>query len=216
MNRVIATILMCTASAVLPSCNIITGVSYLVTPDPHRSAKFELPNLRTVVFIDDRRNVMRPTRLRMVVADRVTNDLLTNRVVTTIISPTDVMRVSAQHDRHNAPLSVAELGRAVDASIVIYVEMSTFTLTSDMQTADPKAGCFIRVIDVENEIRLFPTEQAAFPVTTTLKRIDPHRIASLGERRKLEEQLAVELGDTIAKVFYRHNIGRLGENLNRK
>lgn len=216
MNKVIAIIILCVASATLSSCNIIAGVTYLVTPDPEQLARYDLPDVRAVVFIDDRRNVMPPIRLRRVIADRVTNDLLTKNVLTTIISPTDVMRVSAQHDRHNAPLSVAELGRAVDASIVIYVEMSTFTLTSDRQTADPRAGCFIRVIDVENETRLFPTDKAAFPVTISLKRIDPHRIASAGERRKLEEQLAGELGDAIAKVFYRHNTGRLGENLNRK
>ena len=216
MNKVIAIIIICAVSAVLASCNIIAGMTYLVTPDPEQLALYELPDVRAVVFIDDQRRVLHPVRLRRVIADRVTNDLLTKNVLTTIISPADVMRVSAQHDRHNAPLSVAELGRAVDASIVIYVEMSTFTLTSDQQTADPQASCFIRVIDFENKTRLFPTEQAAFPVATKLKRIDPHQIASLGERRKLEEQLAGELGDAIAKVFYRHNTGRLGDNLNRR
>ena len=34
--------------------------------------------------------------------------------------------------------------------------------------------------------------------------------------RKLAEELAEELGDAIAKVFYNHNTGRLGENLERK
>jgi hypothetical protein len=63
---------------------------------------------------------------------------------------------------------------------------------------------------------LFPIDKAADYVSATLRRVNPHRVTSDSENRKLAAELAVELGDSIAKVFYDHNIGRLGENLNRK
>jgi len=216
MRTLVVTIVIVVACCVLSSCNIVGAVSYAVTPDPSQDAAYILPDRRTVVFVDDRRNVMHPTRLRRVIAERVTRDLLSQEILTTVVSPRDVMRVSAANDRHNDPLSVAELGRSVDASVVIYIEMGAFGLTSDGRTANPRASCTVRVIDVEQRSRLFPTDEAAHSIFTTLDRIDPHRIESGGEIRKLAEELAEKLGDSVAKVFYTHNTGRLGDNLNRK
>jgi hypothetical protein len=99
---------------------------------------------------------------------------------------------------------------------VIYVEMGAFGLTSDGQTANPRASCTVRVIDVDQRSRLFPTDQAAYTIFSKLERVDPHRIESGAEIRKLAEELAVKLGDSIAKVFYSHNTSQLGKNLNRK
>lgn len=216
MKTTLATVVVLSVFFVLSSCNIIAGVSYVLSPDPSQDAKYVLPDRRTVVFVDDRRNVMHPTRLRRVIAEKITRDLLTRDILTTVVSPRDLMRVSAANDRHNDPLSVDELGRAVDASIVIYVEMGAFGLTSDGQTANPRASCTVRVIDVDQRSRLFPTDQAAYTIFSNLERVDPHRIESGAEIRKLAEELAVKLGDSIAKVFYSHNTSQLGKNLNRK
>jgi len=216
MRTLFATITLLIACCGTSSCNVIAGVSYAFTPDPSKEVEYVLPDRRTVVFVDDRKNVMHPTRLRRVIAERVTRDLLSNEILTTVVSPRDVMRVSAANDRHNDPLSVAELGRAVNASVVIYVEMGAFGLTSDGRTANPRASCSVRVIDVEQRSRLFPTDKATHAISTNLERVDPHRIESGGEIRKLAEELAEKLGDSIAKVFYTHNTGRLGDNLNRK
>jgi|TARA_B100001964_G_C14227698_1_gene598465 hypothetical protein len=205
----------CTCS-LLSSCNIFAGASYILSPDPEKEAMCTLQDVRTVVFVDDRRNVMHPSRLRLVIAERVTMDLLTKNLVTTVISPKDVMRVSAANDRYNEPLPIAELGKSVEADVVIYVEMESFGLTNDGQTANPVTRCSVRVIDVANNKRLFPVDQAAYYVTATIKRVNPHRVTSNSEIRKLAEELAEKLGDSVAKVFYDHNIGRLGENLNRK
>ncbi|MBC8201649.1 MAG: hypothetical protein H8E86_06330 [Planctomycetes bacterium] len=200
----------------LSSCNIAAGVSYIITPDPSQKAIYTLQDVRTVVFVDDRRNTMHPSRLRLVVADRVTTDLLSKKIITTLVSPKDVFRVSATNDRYNEPLPIAALGKSVEADVVIYVELDSFGLTNDGQTANPTASCSLRVISVAESKRLFPTDQASHFVRATLKKVKPHRIASNSEIRKLAEELAQELGDAIAKVFYDHNIGRLGENLNRK
>ncbi len=214
--KILLTIFALSTCSFLSSCNIVAGASYILSPDPEKEAMYTLQDVRTVVFVDDRRNVMHPSRLRLVIAERVTLDLLTKELVTIVVSPKDVMRVSAANDRYNEPLPVSELGKAVEADVVIYVEMESFGLTNDGQTANPVARCSVRVIDVVNNKRLFPLDQAAYYVTSTIKRVNPHRVSSNSEIRKLAEELAEELGDSVAKVFYDHNVGRLGENLNRK
>ena len=214
--KILLLVCLCCCSFVLSSCNIAAGVSYIITPDPSQKALFTLQDVRTVVFIDDRRNTMHPSRLRLVIAERVTTDLLTKKIISTIISPKDIIRVSAANDRYNDPLSISKLGKAVEADVVIYVELDSFGLTNDGQTANPIATCSLRVISVVENKRLFPTDQASQFVRANLKKVKPHRVSSTKELRKLAEELAEELGDAIAKVFYDHNTGRLGENLERK
>ena len=216
MKRVFISLAIVSSCALLSSCNIAAIAAYITSPDPSQDALYTLPNVPTVVFVDDRRNVMHPVRLRRVIAEEITNDLLAKKILTTMISPRDAMRVSATNDKYNEPLPVNELGKAVGASVVIYVEMTAFGLTSDGQTASPRTSCSIRVIDVINKTRLFPTNEASFTVSESMKHVGANRVTSSAEARELAEELAVKLGNTIAKVFYEHTTGRLGDNLERK
>ena len=76
MRRIFLTIMLIAAAAQLQSCNVVAGLSYIFTPEPEQEALFELPNVRTVVFVDDRRNILHPSRLKRVLADEVTEKLL--------------------------------------------------------------------------------------------------------------------------------------------
>jgi len=216
MIRLFISITILVSCSLLSSCNIAAIVAYVASPDPSQEALFTLQNVPTVVFVDDRRNVMHPVRLRRVIAEQVTNELLKRELLTTMIAPRDAMRVSASNDKYNKPLPVNELGKSVGASVVIYIEMKSFGLTSDGQTANPRTSCLLRVIDVDNKTRLFPTNEASFTVAESMKHISANRVTSTAEARALAEELAVKLGDTIAKVFYEHTTGRLGEKLDRK
>ena len=200
----------------LSSCNIASVVSYIASPDPSKEATFSLPNVRTVVFVDDRKNVMHPTRLRRVVADRITKDLLEKEILTTMVSPRDILRVSSASDRYGEPVPMDQLAKSVDASVLIYVEIISFSLTNDGQTVKPLASCAIKVIDVQQKKRLFPIEETAYPVRAMVTDIAPSRLSGSGEVRKLAEELAENLGDAVAKLFYEHTTGRLGENLKRQ
>jgi hypothetical protein len=216
VKRIFASILLLGSVALLSSCNIAAVAAYVTSPDPEQEALFTLPNVPTVVFVDDRRNVMHPVRLRRVIAEEITNELLNREILTTMISPRDILRVSATNDRYNAPLPINELGKSVSASTVIYVEMVAFGLTSDGQTASPRTTCSIRVIDVENRERLFPTDPAGYSVSEYMKHVTANRVTSSSDARKLAEELAVKLGDSVAEIFYDHVIGRLGDNLEGK
>ncbi len=216
MKRIITFGLFLVSISFLSSCNIAAVATYLVSPDPSKGAMYQLQNVPTVVFVDDRRNVMHPVRLRRVVAEQITDVLLEKNLLKTMIAPRDVMRVSAMNDKYNSPMPVAELGRAVGASVVIYVEMTAFGLTSDGQTANPRASCNVRVIDAVDNIRLFPIETSSFSVNERMNKVGPNRVTNSSDARELAEELAVLMGEGVSKVFYEHTTGRLGENLQRK
>ncbi len=208
--------LFCLVGCLLQSCNLMAGASYILSEEPQQEAVFVLPDVPTAVFVDDRRNLLHPSRLRRVVADNITELLLKENVITTLISPQDIMRVSAMKDRYGNILSIGELGKAVGASTVVYVEMTSFALTTDGQTPNPVANCRVRVIDVDVKERLFPINDVSYPIIATLSKVDPYNVHSISEMRKLAEELSKELGKNVAEMFYLHYTGRLGENLKRK
>ena len=216
MKRIVLAIALACFYAMLSSCNIASAIQYVTMPDPEQEVLFELSDVPTVVFVDDRRNIMHPTRLRRVIAEQVTDELLAKKLLTIMISPRDAMRVSSTNDKYNEPLPVDELGKAVGATVVIYIEMVSFGLTSDGQTANPRASCNIRVINTKDRTRLFPTEQAAFIIPTSIQHVSPNRVTSSSDARELAEELAVKLAGSVTKVFYTHNTGRLGDHLERK
>ena len=216
MIRLGAAFIICLVLCFLQSCNLMAGASYILSEEPQQEAVFVLPDVPTVVFVDDRRNLLHPSRLRRVVADKITELLLKENVVATLISPQDIMRVGAMKDRYGNILTIGELGEAVGASTVVYVEMTAFALTTDGQTPNPVANCRVRVIDVDYQKRLFPDNDASYPIVATLSKVDPYNIHSISEMRKLAEELSEELGKNVAEMFYLHYTGRLGENLKRK
>ena len=216
MIRLCIAVVVCLVGCLLQSCNLIAGASYILSDEPQQEAVFVLPDVPTVVFVDDRRNLLHPSRLRRVVADKITELLLKENVVATLISPQDIMRVSATKDRYGNILTIGELGEAVGASTVVYVEMTAFALTTDGQTPNPVANCRVSVIDVDHKKRLFPVNDASYPIVATLSKVDPYNIHAISEMRKLAEELSEELGKNVAEMFYLHYTGRLGENLKRK
>ncbi|UCD75970.1 MAG: hypothetical protein JSV91_03425, partial [Phycisphaerales bacterium] len=64
------------AAAFLPACNIIGPVAYLIEGPGTIEAQYELPDVTTVVYVDDRANVVNPTNLRRVIGDRTSSDLM--------------------------------------------------------------------------------------------------------------------------------------------
>jgi hypothetical protein len=206
-------------ACILSSCNIVAGVAFVVSPDPEQIALYELPQKKTVVFVDDRHNIMHPSRLKSIIADKITSELLGRDLVVDMISPRDAMRYADSQDRNGSILTIGAIGRAVGASVVIYVETTTFIMSVDGHNPAPLAGCSVRVVDVETREQLFPAPdsiEAAFKVRAALHRVDPHQISSVSASRKLSTTLADKLGDAVAKLFYTHTTGRLGENLERK
>mgnify|MGYP006105480105 CR=1 FL=1 len=201
----------------LGGCNVLTAVSFVARPEPKTEAAYELADVPTVVFIDDRRNRISPTRLRRTIAEEATTILMEEEVISesNMIPARDAIRVSSKHDRAGNLLSVHAIGEAVGASQIIFVSVDQFALTRDGQTPEPQARCRVRVIDVKDEKRLFPDPAGNstydyYQLKVDIPNVDPHGFNTISTRNDLNDRLAIETGDQIAKIFYTHITSELG------
>jgi hypothetical protein len=84
-------------------------------------------------------------------------------------------------------------------------------------TPRPTAACRVRVIDVESRRRVYPGPDAQEPsrlLQITTREVDPGLYGTRSGRLQVLESLAVETGQQIAKLFYKHERKELGGNLN--
>ncbi len=223
MNRTIQTVitlgLVAAVGAALGSCNIVGPAAYLIGGQPKVDAQYALSDRPTVVFVDDPENILPDRSLRRLIGDRVAQELMVKKLVSITISSADAMAVAGR-ESYGKPLAIEEIGRAVGAEQVVFVNMTSFVLSPDNVTPRPSGTCQVKVIDVVNRERLFPTADGDFrgasgyPVQVAMRQVSLERYRTLSSRRGIREQLANEIADQITKVFYRHVPDELGSHLN--
>jgi len=200
-------------------CNILTPAIYLIEGPPTVDAEYVLPNRPIVVFVDDRANLLSPVSLRRVIADEATEQLMKQAEVVNIIRPADALAASKRGDKSSSLLPIGDIGKAVGAEIIIYIEMTGFTLSPDGYSPRPMAQGRVRVYDVNERTQLYPTSEDkpradAKVVMTEIGPIDPAGFRTSAQRRKLFSILAESFGQEVAKLFYEHERRELGGNLN--
>lgn len=199
----------------LSGCNYAGPALYLLHGPPRTAAAFEPPDVPTVVFIDDRANLIPRTSLRAELGDMVSSKLMQEKVFTKTISSRDAMNYARANESKKDLMAIESVGAAVGAEQVIYVEMTSFTLADINGNPIPSASCQVRVIDVVNKVRVFPPGDAkAHPTSVTLKPVNPDAYRGSAAIRALEDQIAADLSVAIAKLFYEHETRETGGNLN--
>ncbi len=203
------------ACTMLCSCNIASTVAYVTAPNPVTEAEYELKDTSTVIFIDDRRNWVSPVRLRRIIGDTASEGLLKEEIVTDVISPRDATAAARQLDRGPRPIGIDRVGEMVGAKQIIYVEMVGFSLSQDGLSPEPYAACRVRVIDLDEQKRLYPPvdESNSRLVEVSLPGTKSQGMTDSRQRQKLGELLAMETGKQVAMLFYEHSQPAVGANL---
>ncbi len=225
-TRLRAACLACTALAlaaspfVLGGCNILTPVAYAIDGPGQIEAEYTLTNKKTVVFVDDPRNILSRTALRVTIGDAVSFDLMGREILTSTVASRDAIAISRGGKGGDADklMSIEAVARALDASQVLYIQPTIFDLAgrSDTQGLRPTASVRVKVIDIDTKSRVFPAS-AILPegreVTATLRESDPSILRSRAGRAQVEDELAKKLAVQICRLFYKHDRIDLGENL---
>ncbi len=188
----------------LGGCNI-AGAAYTVIHGPERTdAKFALdPAKSTVVFIDDMSSNLPSRSLRSEISVAVENDLLDRGLVKDMIDHRAVMSVTNK-DRYGTPTSVTDVGKAVGADIVIYVEVTGFALSADGASSSPVAGGRMKVFDVKAQKRLWPVAAGEGDMRVQMKQGQGTVPQTISEQNVMFQKLAAEFGKGIAQAFYEH------------
>ena len=188
----------------LASCNIAGTAAYVLQGPPKVPAQYELDNERaTVVFIDDRSSKVPRRSLRVVMGQFAEEDMIANRVIDAekMIASQSILRAAMTEDA-DEPMSVADLGQAVTAEVVVYVTIDAWTLSKDGGSYSPLVATRVKVIDAEARSRIWPGSDRGHPLI-----VEPAQSASdvprtSAERSKAQTELAERVGRSVAKLFY--------------
>jgi hypothetical protein len=168
-----------------------------------------------VIFLDDRAGLLgRPTTRERVLAE-AERALLESGAVERLLDGRAASGVVANEPRGEL-LSISEVGRAVDAEVVIYVQPEAYTLSADGQTFAPTATLRVKVMDATADARLWPEEKeghALSVVATTRQGAPPTDNAEL---REAEEEFADLIGLRLAQMFYEHEADTVADERRRR
>ncbi len=188
----------------LPACNIAGTAAYILEGPPKIPAQTKLDDDRaTVLFIDDRSSVVPRRSLRVIMGQQAEEDMIANRVIDAdkMIAAQSTLRAAMTEDA-DEPMSVADLGRAVGAEVVVYVSIDAWTLTRDGASYSPTVAARVKVIDAESRARIWPDTERGFPFRVQPQTSPTDIPSSSSERAGAEADLAKRVGRTIAKLFY--------------
>jgi len=191
-----------------PGCNIVAPAALLIEGPPKTDAVFELDETRPhVIFVDDANNNLRRRVLRQEITDAAQRTLLDEGVLTsqTLIDGRAAL-LTATSESSTEPMAISAVGRAVEADVVIYVTVDLLVLTTDGATYAPLAVARVKVMDAIEDKRLFPDdrEPRGRVIELRLRKRTGSPPTSGTERAKAESDLAKELGQAVAELFYKH------------
>ena len=197
------------------SCNYLVPAAYMIDGPPSIDAQYTLPDQKTVVFVDDRSNILSRTQLRAVIGDKVATDLMSKGLVSETIASRDALSIARKDETVKKPMPISEIGQRAGAETIIYVKIQEFALSEPGGLSRPSALASVKVIDVTGRSRLYPppSELTGQLVTTNMREVGTDLYQSTAGRRQIEDSLAAEIGAEVAKLFYKHEVTELGKNL---
>lgn len=200
---------LCAAALSLGGCNYVAAGALIIGGPPKVPAAFEdLPEDRkTIVFVDDRSNVVPRRALRRATGEAAEQALIGEKVLQAeMVLPSSGAIYALSQEKRSDTMSIVDVGKAVGADIVIYVSMNQFTLSRDGSgTFQPGASAFVKVFDVPANKRLWPPDTGrGFPVSYMEPNPRPEAPKGSTERSKAEDELARQLGVRVAQLFYEH------------
>ncbi len=188
-------------------CTIVTPIAVIVEGPPTIEAQYPLQDRPTVVFVDDRRNILADRAIRRYIGDEISKHLLAHKVVTDAISTGDAHAI-ANNEQHGELIPIEQIGRDVGAAQVIYIEILRFAMEAPDGQPTAQADLQVKVIDVEIHERLFPPEDAENSSYYMPVMLPPDQafqpMLGRGARTEAEYTLANLIADKVAKLFYEH------------
>lgn len=191
----------------MQGCNIVGAGYFLLKGPPTVPAQFQLPEGKSVVvFVDDRANRLGRADLRSKIAEAAEQALLSQRRAPDVIDGRAAI-IAARGERFGEPMSMVEIGKAVEADLVIWVGIDEFTLSPDGTTFVPSSSVRVRVIDVAEGGRLWPTSEdtrAGHPVSLSMPQQQGTAPTTRTEMLMAQDQLAAWTGIGVAQLFFKH------------
>ncbi|RLS46282.1 MAG: hypothetical protein DWH86_03245 [Planctomycetota bacterium] len=217
--RILVLSFLASAVFVIAGCNYAIPAMWIAQGPPKKPAEYTLPkDKKLVVFVDDRKSVVSRLQLRALLADDIGTVIKQQGLVTDVVSGRELISYVRRMETSSKRLSIEELGSAVNADIVLYVEMESFTLSPDGATPKPTAQVRVKVVDVKAKERLFPplgADPKGYPLTAEIDTLGNDAYRTSAARRNAEDALEKKLADDVTKLFYDHEPTNFGNGVSK-
>jgi len=199
----LATFAVLACACVGSGCNILGPAYVLVAGPPKVQAEYRLDRQRTVaVVIDDPDSIVPSMGYRRVMLTTTQQLLADKAKIREVVDSRDTMAV-LQRDSARERMSVVQIGRAIGADQVVWARIEGFNLAAPTGEYRPNAQLRVKVIDVANNERAWPTEPpAGFSMNVTMRVRSDFTPSTGPEQRAAMEELAQYTGQALAELFY--------------
>jgi hypothetical protein len=154
------------------------------------------------VVIDDPDSVVPSLGYRRVMLATVQEKLADRAKVRQVIDSRDTMAV-LQRDSARERMSLVEIGKAIGAEQVIWARVEGFSLAASTGEYRPNAQLRVKVIDVTENLKAWPSEPEGGFLLDVEMRVRPDFVPSSGpEERTAMQELAEYTGRAMAELFY--------------
>ncbi len=196
------------AAAVLGAagCNILGPAWYFIEGPPKQPAQFTLDaNRPTVVFVDDTANRLPSRALRGDIATSAEKHILAEELLLKdhLIDSRGAFQ-AASADRFGQQLSITEIGRSVQAEVVVYISIDEFGISPDGVTFAPVGVARVIVVDAKNDQRLWPANAGGQRIRVQLNERQGAAPTSRADSLQAQRELAIQIGRAAAELFYEH------------
>jgi hypothetical protein len=196
-------------------CNIV-GPAFLLVHGPEKIPQaYDLPKERpTVIFLDDRAGHITRSTTRDRVTAAAEAALLKADVLDRLLDSRAAAAFVANEPRGDLK-SISEVGRAVDAEVVVYVTPEMFAMSADGQTFAPTARLRVKVIDATADARMWPEEREGYVFDVTAATRQGTAPTDSAALREAEDRFADLVGLRIAQLFYKHEVETVADERDR-
>lgn len=200
------------ALSVSAGCDAMGVVADVIAGPQRIDAVYDLPKVKTVVLVDDPRDLLTSNDLPNRIAGRIGDDLTREKKVSQVIGPQVLSDLAAKNPDFGG-WALDKVGRQVGADQVIYVVVQSFTLAQNNEMYEPKAAVTVKVLDVGSSKRLFPLNNPDGRAVVASERPESRDGASPATDAIIARRLADNLAERVGQLFYDHRMPDVGEKL---
>lgn len=183
------------------------GVAAMAPPQKIKPL-YKIPaDKRVLVFVDDKENPVSYPPIKRELTEAIGKGLVENKLVKETVSYDSLLDLLAREPKFNN-LGVADIGRKLNADLVIYVNIKAFRLREEEGSPlwEGELAVSIRVVDAwgkKGETRLWPKEAGDFDVPSVGM---PAKEEPGDYGAEMARDMATRLADKIVKMFYEHEV----------
>ena len=169
-------------------------------------AVYKFPKDKIVlVLVDDPKGLGREASIQLGLANALNDQLLEHKIAKDVIPQRKLLFEMARTSAFQQ-LSISEIGKRLQADIVLYVKIEQFALKDNRLSPiwHGELGTTVRVVGVAEKGRLWPKDRYqgyAMPEINSPRESDDES-KRMGE--KITTRMAKDMADKIAKLFYKH------------